>query len=61
MARLNSGDFITQAAAEKTFLIDKLRGFLDDTSRKALLERKRDESDFIKSELSNVPFLIYIA
>ena len=59
--RLNSGDLITQAAAEKTFLIDKLRGFLDDTSRKALLERKRDESDFIKSELSNVPFLIYIA
>jgi hypothetical protein len=58
--RLNAPDLLTQAAAEKTFLMDKLRSFLDDTSRKALLERKKDESDFIKQELSNVPFVIYI-
>jgi hypothetical protein len=58
--RLNGPDLITQAKEEKTVLIDRIRGFLDDTSRKALLERKKDESDYIKQELSNVPFVIYI-
>jgi hypothetical protein len=58
--RLNAGDLITQATAEKTALIDRLRAFLDETSRKALLERKKDESDFIKNEFSNVPNVIYI-
>lgn len=58
--RLNAGDLITQAAAEKTALIDRLRAFLDETSRKALLERKKDESDYLKNELSNVPNVIYI-
>lgn len=59
--RLNGPDLITQAREEKTGLIERLTGFLDDTSRKALLERKRDESDYIKQELSNIPFVIYIA
>lgn len=58
--RLNAGDLITQATAEKTALIERIRGFLDETSRKALLERKKDESDYIKQELSNVPFVIYV-
>jgi hypothetical protein len=59
--RLNGPDLITQAREEKIALLDRIRGFLDDTSRKALLERKKDESDYIKQELSNVPFVIYIA
>ena len=58
--RLNGPDLITQAREEKTGLIERLTGFLDDTSRKALLERKKDESDYIKQELSNIPFVIYI-
>ena len=58
--RLNGPDLITQAKEEKTALIERIRGFLDDTSRKALLERKKDESDFIKQELSNIPFVIYV-
>lgn len=58
--RLNGPDLITQAKEEKTALIERIRGFLDDTSRRALLERKKDESDFIKQELSNIPFVIYI-
>jgi hypothetical protein len=58
--RLNAGDLITQATNEKAALLERLRAFLDETSRKALLERKRDESDFIKNELSNVPNVIYI-
>lgn len=58
--RLNAADLITQAATEKQFLIDKLRTLLDETSRRALLERKKDESDFIKEELSNIPNVIYI-
>jgi hypothetical protein len=58
--RLNAGDLITQATAEKTALIERIRGFLDETSRRSLLERKKDESDYIKQELSNVPFVIYV-
>lgn len=58
--RLNGPDLISQAKDEKLALIERIRGFLDETSRKALLERKRDESDYIKQELSNVPFVIYI-
>lgn len=58
--RLNGPDLISQAKDEKIALIDRIRGFLDDTSRKALLERKKDESDYIKQELSNIPFVIYV-
>jgi hypothetical protein len=58
--RLNGPDLISQAKEEKIALIDRIRGFLDDTSRKALLERKKDESDYIKQELSNIPFVIYV-
>jgi hypothetical protein len=57
---LNSSDLISQAATEKQALIERLRGFLDETSRKSLLERKKDESDYIKQELINVPSVIYV-
>jgi len=57
---LNGESLLSQAASEKIALVDRLRAYFDETSRKALMERKRDESDFMKGELSNVPFTIYV-
>lgn len=57
---LNQADLLSAATAEKTALIERLRTFLDETSRKAMLERRRDESQFRREELANVPFTIYI-
>ena len=57
---LNSGDLITAATAEKTALVDRLRGYFDETSRQALLQRKQAESDAAMSELGKSPMVIYI-
>jgi hypothetical protein len=57
---LNGGDLITSAKDEKDRLITRLREYFDETSRKARLERRKDEAEFAKSELSNVPMTIYI-
>ncbi len=32
----------------------------DETSRRSMLERRRDEADFSKQELNNVPMTIFI-
>jgi len=58
--RLNAADLISAAANEKTALIERLRNYLDETSNKALLERRKDESDFRIQELNKVPLNIYI-
>jgi len=58
--QLNQADLITAATAEKTALLERLRGYFDETSRKALLERKAQESEFVNQELKNVPYTIYI-
>ena len=58
--QLNDADLITAATAEKNSLIERLRGYFDETSRKALLERRSQEADFTNQELKNVPFTIYI-
>jgi hypothetical protein len=57
---LNANDLITAATSEKERLIDRLRAYLDDTSREKLLERRAAEGDFLEKELSKVPFPIYI-
>jgi hypothetical protein len=58
--QLNDAALITAATAEKTALLEKLRGYFDETSRKALLERRSQESEFVNQELKNVPYTIYI-
>lgn len=58
--QLNQNDLITAATAEKNALIERLRGYFDETSRKALLERRAQESEFTNQELKNVPYTIYI-
>tara|TARA_R110000803_G_C11947799_1_gene317320 strand:+ start:161 stop:1321 length:1161 start_codon:yes stop_codon:yes gene_type:complete len=57
---LNQNDLITAATQEKLALIDRLRAYLDETSREKLLERRSLEGDFLEKELSRVPFPIYI-
>jgi hypothetical protein len=57
---LNQQDLLSQAAADKVRLVEKLRQYLDETSRQAGLERKSAEADFALNELSKVPFTIYI-
>ena len=57
---LNQQDLLSQAAADKVRLIEKLRQYLDETSRQASLERKAAEADFAFNEISKVPFTIYI-
>jgi len=57
---LNQQDLLTQAAADKARLIEKLRLYFDETSRKASLERRAEEAEFRKNELAQVPFTIYI-
>lgn len=57
---LNHGDLITAATAEKTALIERLRAYLDETSRSKLLEKRAQESENLQKELSNVPYTIYV-
>jgi hypothetical protein len=57
---LNQSDLLTAAAVEKTALIDRLRVYLDETSRQALLARKQAESDSAMSELGKSPMTIFI-
>ena len=57
---LNHGDLITAATAEKIALIERLRGYLDETSRDKLLERRANESDFLQKELNKVPYTIFV-
>jgi hypothetical protein len=57
---LNQADLLSAATAEKTALIERLRLYFDETSKKALLERRSQESDFRRQEINNVPMVIYI-
>jgi hypothetical protein len=57
---LNQADLISAATAEKTALIERLRSYLDETSRNKLLEKKAANSEFIQKDLSAVPYTIFI-
>ena len=57
---LNQSDLITAATSEKTALIERLRTYLDDTSRDKIMERKSLENDYRMKELSSAPFPIWI-
>jgi hypothetical protein len=57
---LNQADLLSAATAERQALIERLRAYLDETSKKSLLERRKDESEFKKQEINNVPMVIFI-
>jgi hypothetical protein len=57
---LNQSDLIAAGKEEKTALIERLRLYLDETSRKSLLERRQAESVARQAEISQVPMCIFI-
>lgn len=57
---LNQSDLLSSATTDKQALIERLRLYLEDMSKKSQLERRKDESEFRKQEIMNVPMVIYI-
>lgn len=57
---LNQQDLLTSSANDKAALIERLRAYFDETSRQALLERRKNESDHAQSELNKSPMTIFI-
>jgi hypothetical protein len=57
---LNGASLVEQGQTSRTALIDRLRLYFDETSRRSMLERKANEGEFTKQELNNVPMTIYI-
>jgi hypothetical protein len=57
---LNQADLLAQASAEKTALMERLRGDLDAVSRKAQLESKQAEATALKATLNEIPLAIYL-
>jgi hypothetical protein len=58
---LNHADLITAATSEKNLLLDKLKAYLEETSREKLMERRSLEADYKQKELNMVPQPIFIA
>lgn len=57
---LNQSDLLSSASDTKNALIERLRAFFDETSRDKLLERRKNEGDYLLDELNKVPYTIYI-
>jgi len=57
---LNGDALITSAQVTKDALIEKLRIYFDETSRKSMLERRALEADFSQTELNKTPMTIFI-
>ena len=57
---LNSQELVSAGSTEKVALVDRLRAYLDETSREKLMERRALETDYRTKELQQVPFPIYI-
>jgi hypothetical protein len=57
---LNQQDLLSSSAADKAALIERLRAYFDETSREALLQRRKNESDHAQSELNKSPMTIFI-
>jgi hypothetical protein len=57
---LNQSDLISAATTEKAALLERLRLYLDETSKQKLLERKSLESDYRIKEIGYSPMCIFI-
>jgi len=57
---LNQADLLSDARSEKEALLTTLREMLDQTSRSAQLERKRNENEYLRDTLQSIPLLIYV-
>tara|TARA_R100001509_G_C4883265_1_gene220963 strand:+ start:1478 stop:2635 length:1158 start_codon:yes stop_codon:yes gene_type:complete len=50
----------SEANAEKEQLITQLREYLDQSSRRSLMEAERDESEYLQDKLGRIPINIYV-
>ncbi len=57
---LNFADLISRGQAMQTTLREKLRGDLEEMSRKAQLERKQSENQSLNDTLNSIPMMVYI-
>ena len=57
---LDGGDLRSEASAERETLITELKEMLEATSRRALMEAKKEESEFLEETLNRVPRPIFI-
>jgi len=57
---LNQQDLLSSALGERTALIEKLRGDLDETSRKNQLARKKEEADSMAGIMIGYPMMIFL-
>jgi hypothetical protein len=57
---LDGSDLRSEATTEKEQLIEELRENLEASSRKALLEAQKDESEYLQDTLNRIPRSIYI-
>ena len=58
--QLDGDALISQGREDRFKLIERLREYLDSTSRQALLERKAQEAELTQQELNKVPYTIYV-
>lgn len=57
---LNYADLISRGQAMQTTLRERLRGDLEEMSRKAQLERKQSENQSLNDTLNSIPMMVYI-
>jgi hypothetical protein len=57
---LNGSDLLAGGEKDRDKLVEKLRTYFDETSKRAMLERRKDESQFRNDELNYVPMTIFI-
>jgi hypothetical protein len=57
---LNAPDLLSSATDTKDALIERLRAYFDETSRKKLLENRSLESEYLQKELNYVPYTIFV-
>ena len=56
---VNGSELLTDSRQEKQDLMTELREYLDQTTRRAQLERKQQESEFTRQSMNQIPLLIY--
>lgn len=56
---VNGSELLTDARTEKLELMTELKEYLDQTTRRAQLERKQQEADFTRQTMNEIPLLIY--
>ena len=57
---LDGDSLRSEASTEKEILITQLREMLEETTRRSLMERDKDESDMLLEKLQKVPLPIYV-